>query len=180
MAGHWYHKPATPNSSSNIVRHLREALAVFSSKKQDWRLKWQDVITKQCSCLPVVLSGNGTTAETRQIQGQREKNVAGHKQAQAELPLSLAVLAFLQRCSLKPKLSLMTPETKFKVHSDLCCCGKAWISLPRLEVELGLGVPCTSARVALASPPHGPTCSAEMSQRPGTGWTSVGEELHFP
>lgn len=71
-------------------------------------------MTKQCSCFPVMLSGSRTTAETRQIQGQREKSIAGHKQAQAELPLSLVVLAFVQRCRLKSKLSLMTQDMKIQ------------------------------------------------------------------
>ena len=43
-----------------------------------------------------------------------EEDIVGHKQAQAELPLSLVVLAFDQRCCLKSKLSLMTQDMKIQ------------------------------------------------------------------
>lgn len=77
-------------------------------------MKWQDAITKQCSSFPLMLAGSRTVAENSQTQGEREKIIAGHKQAQAELPLSLEVLAFVQRYSLKSKLRLMTQDVKIQ------------------------------------------------------------------
>lgn len=63
-----------------------------------------------CAALLLPCYALKTAAENSQIQGQREKSIAGHKQAQAELPSTFAVLAFVQRFSLKSKLKLMTQD----------------------------------------------------------------------
>lgn len=65
-------------------------------------------MTKQCFYFPVMLSESRTIPETRQIQGQREKNTAGHKEA----ALKPCDIHFSPEMQPKIKLRLMTQDMK--------------------------------------------------------------------